>query len=339
MASDELPLQCRSPRRARRACGSENLIHSPSTSQAFTFWNWFHISRSDRTLSRRRGTSHLSCGVASAHETHRHRRRLPRRDRPLRRRPVAPRWRLGGRGAVAPIRSRAPRLPPPKGRPARQGRVQCRARVARYDDACLLCGVPGGQRCRGRLRVEHRSEPGHASQCGQRARWSLAPPGARRPRHWHQILWHAPGAAEDAHARVRPASSSAQLLLRPDRLARRLSARTPLDLDRTSPTDRLRLRAWNGDVHLASHRGLCRRFPGARAAAALPRQGRGMAVDLPGHRVEPDSRRSRVGRGSSRAVPTKRSTSPMATASGGAICGHGSQRSSKCRWANRSRSR
>ena len=26
-------------------CGFKNLIHSPSTSEAFTFWNWFHISR------------------------------------------------------------------------------------------------------------------------------------------------------------------------------------------------------------------------------------------------------------------------------------------------------
>ena len=170
---------------------------------------------------------------------------------------------------------------------------------------------------------QHRAEPRHAGQCGERDRCRVvgAAPGGAGDRH--QILRLASRAVQDAGTRKRSAPHAARLLFRSDRLAHVLSARQALGLGGAAAADLVRLCAGNADefapaiavfAAISKELGLPLRFPGKPGAYASIYQVTESSTS--------PTRRS--GRQASRAAGSRLSTSPMATISAGRTCGRSS---------------
>ena len=186
-------------------------------------------------------------------------------------------------------------LPAHRRRPARCARCHRQARRAEGRHAHLLRRLPGGDGCGGWLCLQHRPQPRHAGQFGDRHRRRLALAGARRADHRHQVLRLASRPLQDAGARERSAPHAARLLLRPDRLADGLPEGQVVGLGGAAAADAVRLRAGHADEHPAGHRGVCLDQQGAGSAAALSGQARRVRLALPGDRVRPHGQRGAVG--------------------------------------------
>ena len=121
-----------------------------------------------------------------------------------------------------------------------------------------------------------------------------------------------------------PRHAGAELLFRPDRLARRLPARQRLGRRGAAAADAVRLCAGHADEPGAGHRGLRRDQQGAWAAAAFSGQARRFCRDLSGHRVGALRQGRAVGGERAALRPARPSTSPTAIISAGKTCGRSS---------------